>query len=92
MVNKTKEAIHYKLSYLAEKGEFELSRNNGGYLVRRSNRESYGWSKVQDETLINLFLQGVPLKEISQKVGKSLSATKSRNRVLTQRRLQGLSI
>lgn len=92
IVNKTKEAIHYKLSYLAEKGKFELNRNNGGYLVRRSNRESYGWSKVQDETLINLFLQGVPLREISQKVGKSLSATKSRNRVLTQRRLQGLSI
>lgn len=92
LVNKSKEAVHYKLSYSSEKGEFELNRNNAGHLIRRSNRENYGWSKAQDETLINLFLQGVSLREISQKVGKSLSATKTRNQVLTKRRLQGLSI
>ncbi|WP_297994099.1 hypothetical protein [uncultured Clostridium sp.] len=92
IVNKNKGAIHYKLSYLAEKGEFELNRNNSDHIIRRTKRECYGWSKTQDEILTNLFMQGVSLKEISQKVGKSLSATKSRNQVLTKRRIKGLSI
>ena len=80
------------MRYLSEKGEFTLDRNNGGKLVRRSNRENYGWSKAQDEILIDLFLQGVTLREISLKVGKSLAATKSRNQVLSKRRRQGLPI
>ena len=41
---------------------------------------------------MNLFLEGVPLKEISLKVGKSLAATKTRNRVLSKRKIQGLPI
>ena len=92
LVNKDKDAIENKMRYLSETGEFALNRNNGGNLIRRSNRRNYGWSKAQDELLMNLFLEGVPLKEISLKVGKSLAATKTRNRVLSKRKIQGLPI
>lgn len=92
LVNKDKDAIENKMRYLSEIGEFTLNRNNGGRLIRRSNRENYGWSKAQDEILMDLFLQGVTLKEISLKVGKSLAATKTRNQVLSKRKLQGLPI
>ena len=42
--------------------------------------------------LIREFKKGKTLREISEMVGKSLAATKTRNQTLTKRIIQGLEI
>lgn len=83
ILNKNVSSIHYKLSYLSQTEDFVLDRNNRG-ILKRTTGSSYGWTKEQDEKLISMFLKGVTLKEIAKAVGKSYSATKTRNQVLTK--------
>ena len=61
-------------------------------LVRVVNRENYGWLEWQDKMLIKEFRNGKSLREISEMVGKSLSATKSRNQTLSKRMIKGLAV
>ena len=91
-LNKNYSTIKWKIHTLIEQGKLEQNTKEGR-LVRRSKRENYGWEKWQDEVLIRLYIkEGKTLKEISEIVGKSLSATKSRNQVLTRRLMNNMAI
>ena len=84
--------VKWKIHTLIEQGEL-IPNTKEGRLVRSINRGSkYGWSKSQDEELIRLYREGKSLKEISEIVGKSLSATKTRNRTLSIRLMNNLAI
>lgn len=91
LLNKDYSTVKWKIHTLIKNGVLKVNTKEGK-LLRNVNRKNYGWTKYQDETLIKLFLEGKTLREISEVVGKSLSATKSRNQLLTNRRLNNLSI
>lgn len=88
-LNKSKDAVHYKLTYLSEKGEVVRDRGNARGLIRRTSRANYGWTKEQDRKLVVMFLEGKTLREIALEVGKTYAATKSRSQVLTKLMREG---
>ena len=90
-LNKDYETIKWKIHTLIQNEELEQNTKRGR-LVRSINRSNYGWTKWQDDTLVKLFREGKTLKEISEVVGKSLSATKTRNQVLTKRIIKDMVI
>lgn len=90
-LNKDYETIKWKIHTLIQNEELEQNTKRGR-LVRSINRSNYGWTKWQDDTLVKLFREGKTLKEISEVVGKSLSATKTRNQVLTKRIMKDMVI
>lgn len=90
-LNKEYMTIRWKIHTLIKNGQLEKN-SNSNRLVRVINRENYGWSKWQDKVLIEEFKNGKTLKEISEIVGKSLSATKTRNQTLAKRMIKGLVI
>lgn len=90
-LNKEYSTIKWKIHTLIKAGELERNTDSNR-LVRVTNRENYGWAEWQDKILITEFKNGKTLKEISEMVGKSLGATKSRNQVLTRRIIKGLAI
>ena len=69
------------MSWFISGGELEKNDLKGRF-IRDINRANFGWTEEQDRTLIKLFREGKTLKEISEIVGKSLHATKSRNQKL----------
>lgn len=80
-LGKDVQTIKWYLHTCFEKGE--LTKNDlKGRFIRDINRANFGWTEEQDRTLIKLFREGKTLKEISEIVGKSLHATKSRNQKL----------
>lgn len=91
-LNKKYSTIKWKIHTLIELGEIEQNTKEGR-IVRRSGRQNYGWEEWQDKLLMELYIkEGRTLKEISEIVGKSLSATKSRNQVLSRRMINQLAI
>lgn len=91
-LNKEYTTIKWKIHTLIENGEIDKSCKDNR-LVRRVTRENgYGWEEWQDKKLIEMFRNGYTLKEISETIGKSLSATKTRNRTLSQRMMQGVAV
>lgn len=90
-LNKEYSTIKWKIHMLSIAGELEASAYKDR-LVRVVNRENYGWLEWQDKMLIKEFRNGKSLREISVMVGKSLSATKSRNQTLSKRMMQGLAV
>ena len=92
-LNKKYSTVKWKIHTLIELGEMEQNTKEGR-LVRTPNGDSnYGWSEWQDKLLMDMYIkEGKSLREISEVVGKSLSATKSRNQVLSRRMMNGLSM
>lgn len=90
-LGKTFNTVKEKIFYLISTGELEANSYKNR-LVRNIDRSGYGWTKWQDEMLIREFKNGKTLREISEMVGKSLAATKTRNQTLTKRIIQGLEI
>lgn len=90
-LNKEFSTIKWFLHTSIANGELEKNCDSNR-LVRVTKRENYGWTEWQDRILITEFRNGKTLREISKKVGKSLSATKSRNQVLSKRLIKGLAI
>ena len=90
-LGKTFNTVKEKILYLISTGELEANSYKNR-LVRNIDRSGYGWTKWQDEMLIREFKKGKTLREISEMVGKSLAATKTRNQTLTKRIIQGLEI
>lgn len=90
-LNKEYSTIKWCIHTMISNGEVERNTDTNR-LVRTTNRENYGWTEWQDRILITEFKNGKTLKEISEMVGKSLSATKSRNQTLTKRLIKGLVI
>lgn len=84
-------SVKWKIHSLIKKGEIKSNTSNNR-LVRVNNRKDYGWAEWQDKILIKEFRNGKTLKEISEMVGKSLSATKSRNQNLSRRLIKGLVV
>lgn len=87
-LNKEYGTIRWFLQSCFENGELEQNTKKGR-LVRNIKRDGYGWEKWQDETLIKLFREGKTLREISEIVGKTLGATKSRNQKLSKMIMEG---
>lgn len=90
-LNKNYVTVKWKIHTLIESGELE-SNTSKGRLVRGINRDGYGWEEWQDKLLIKEFRNGTKLKDIAIMVGKTLSATKSRNQMLSRRMMNGLAI
>lgn len=90
-LNKNYETVKWKIHTLIESGELEPNTSKGR-LVRSTSREGYGWEEWQDKMLITEFRNGKKLREIADMVGKTLSATKSRNQMLSRRMMKGLAI
>lgn len=90
-LNKEYSTVKWCIHTMISNGEIERNTDSNR-LVRVTNRANYGWEKWQDRLLIEEFKNGKTLKEISEMVGKSISATKSRNQVLTRRIIKGLAI
>lgn len=90
-LNKEYSTIKWCIHTMISNGEIKRNTDSNR-LVRVTNRENYGWTELQDRVLITEFKNGKTLKEISEMVGKSLSATKSRNQMLTKRAIKGLAI
>lgn len=80
-LGKEYQTVKWYLHTCFESGELEKNDLKGRF-VRDINRANFGWTEEQDRTLIKLFREGKTLKEISEIVGKSLHATKSRNQKL----------
>lgn len=83
--------VKWKLHTLIKSGELEQNTMKER-LVRTTNRENYGWTKKQDMILISEFRNGKTLREISEMIGKSYTATKSRNLTLSKRLMKGKAI
>ncbi len=81
IMHKSFNAIRRQLSFLQDNGRIELSKNK----LKITNRNSigeYGWTKWQDEKLLEMDRLGCSLKEIADAVGKNVNTTKSRRRRL----------
>ena len=90
-LNKDFSTIKWFLHTMMAEGKLEKNCDNNR-LVRVTKRESCGWQEWQDRLLITEFRNGKTLREISEMVGKSLGATKSRNQMLSKRMMKGLVV
>ena len=90
-LNKEFWVIHHCIHAMIANGEVERNTDTNR-LVRVTKRENYGWQEWQDRILITEFRNGKTLREISEMVGKSLGATKSRNQMLSKRMMKGLAV
>lgn len=91
VMNKDYQTVKWKIHTMIKDGVITQNTKEGR-IVRSVNRENYGWQEWQDRVLIKEFKNGKTLKEISEMVGKSLGATKSRNQILTRRIIKGLAV
>lgn len=91
VLNKDYQTVKWKIHTMLKEGKL-IQKTKEGRMVRSMNRENYGWQEWQDRVLIKEFKNGKTLREISEIVGKSLSATKSRNQMLTRRIIKGLAV
>lgn len=91
ILDKEYSTIKWFIHTIIENGDVEKNTKNNR-IVRTNSSAKCGWSEWQDNTLVSEFKRGKTLREISEIVGKSLSATKSRNQVLTKRIIKGMSI
>lgn len=90
-LNKDFSTIKWFLHTMMAEGKLEKNTDTNR-LVRVTKRENYGWQEWQDRLLITEFRNGKTLREISEMVGKSLGATKSRNQMLSKRMMKGLAV